>query len=221
MTDDKRVLIKAGGSTVLNAAMVDLRDAWEATGAQLEELQATPQCTQQEAAGLRMRTPPAWQLSFTPKPTMLSPSRVAPVAVIRQEGTNGDREMAAALFEAGLEPWDVTMSDLMERRIALDRFRGVVFPGGFSYGDVLDSAKGWAAVLKFKKDVAVQLDAFYKRKDTFSLGVCNGCQLMALLGWVPGSGTETAPFLQMSEQPRFVHNVSGRRVAGSNCSLIR
>ncbi|KAL1527588.1 hypothetical protein AB1Y20_008975 [Prymnesium parvum] len=210
-TGDKRVQVKAAGKVVLNAAMVDLRDAWEATGAELEKLQAKEECTKEEAAGLRARTPPVWQLSFAPKPTAaLSASGGAPVAVLRQEGTNGDREMAAALYAAGLQPWDVTMTDLMEQRITLDRFRGVVFPGGFSYGDVLDSAKGWAAVLKYKKDLAAQLDAFYVRQDTFSLGVCNGCQLMALLGWVPGSGKAAKPFLDAAEQPRFVHNNSGR-----------
>jgi hypothetical protein len=66
------------------------------------------------------------------------------VAVIREEGSNGDREMAAAVYAAGMEPWDITMSDLLAGRASLDSFRGIVFVGGFSYADVLDSAKGWA-----------------------------------------------------------------------------
>ena len=71
------------------------------------------------------------------------------VAIIREEGSNGDREMAAAAYAAGLEPWDVTMSDLLEGRASLDAFRGVIFVGGFSYADVLDSAKGWAGAFLF------------------------------------------------------------------------
>jgi phosphoribosylformylglycinamidine synthase len=73
----------------------------------------------------------------------------------------------------------------MEGRVTLDPFRGVAFVGGFSFADVLDSAKGWASVIKFNEGISAQFTRFKARQDTFSLGVCNGCQLMALLGWVP------------------------------------
>jgi phosphoribosylformylglycinamidine synthase len=78
------------------------------------------------------------------------------VAVIREEGSNGDREMAAAVFAAGMEPWDITMSDLINGRAQLDSFRGIIFVGGFSYADVLDSAKGWAATIRFNDRVLKQ-----------------------------------------------------------------
>ncbi len=100
------------------------------------------------------------------------------------------------------------MEDLLSGSLTLDGFRGVVFVGGFSYADVLDSAKGWAAVLKHNPALWSQFQAFRQREDTFSLGVCNGCQLMALLGWVPGSAAEKE--LSGTQQPRFVHNASGR-----------
>ncbi|GLH08832.1 CLUMA_CG000196, isoform A [Gryllus bimaculatus] len=106
------------------------------------------------------------------------------VAVIREEGTNGDREMAASLFMAGFEVWDVTMQDLLNKKVTADQFRGLIFPGGFSYADVLGSAKGWAASLLFNPVLRKQFQAFAEKKDTFSLGVCNGCQLMSLLGWL-------------------------------------
>ena len=96
------------------------------------------------------------------------------------------------------------MTDLLAGRVRLDAFRGVVFVGGFSYADVLDSAKGWAGVIRFHDEIASQFDEFYARTDTFSLGVCNGCQLSALLGWVPWPG------IGMTEQPRFIRNASGR-----------
>jgi len=96
------------------------------------------------------------------------------------------------------------MTDLLEGRVTLDKFRGVVFVGGFSYADVLDSAKGWAASIRFNKRVWDQFEQFYSRHNTFSLGVCNGCQLMALLGWVPWRG------IAYALQPRFIHNLSGR-----------
>ena len=131
------------------------------------------------------------------------------VAVIREEGTNGDREMAAVVHASGMEPWDITMSDLISGRATLDDFRGIIFCGGFSYADVLDSAKGWAAGIRFNASVQDQFKKFYARKDTFSLGICNGCQLMALLGWVPGQG-DGVNVLNDDAQPRFVHNESGR-----------
>ena len=92
------------------------------------------------------------------------------VAILRQEGSNGDREMASAFYAAGFDAWDVSISDLMENRISLDQFRGVAFVGGFSFADVLDSAKGWAAVIRFNSSVSAQFEAFRERKDTFSLG---------------------------------------------------
>ncbi|XP_027488173.1 phosphoribosylformylglycinamidine synthase, partial [Corapipo altera] len=90
---------------------------------------------------------------------------------------------------AGFQVWDVTTQDLCSGSLTLDGFRGLVFVGGFSYGDVLGSAKGWAAAVQFNPHVRGALERFRRRPDTFSLGVCNGCQLMALLGWV-GPQTE-------------------------------
>ena len=87
------------------------------------------------------------------------------MAVIREEGSNGDREMAAAVYAAGMEPWDITMSDLINGRAQLDSFRGIIFVGGFSYADVLDSAKGWAGTIRFNERVLRQ----------FQVGGCRGC----------------------------------------------
>ena len=112
--------------------------------------------------------------------------------------------MTSAFHHAGFEVWDVTMTDILGGRVSLDAFRGVVFVGGFSYADVLDSAKGWAGVIRFNKSVFEQFERFYARPDTFSLGVCNGCQLMALLGWVPWKG------IPDTIQPRFIRNRPGR-----------
>jgi phosphoribosylformylglycinamidine synthase len=112
--------------------------------------------------------------------------------------------MTSAFFMAGFEPWDLTMSDLLNGSASLEGFRGLVFVGGFSYADVLDSAKGWAGIIRFHDRLRAMFDAFYLRPDTFSLGVCNGCQLVALLGWVPWQGIPDA------QQPRFIRNRSER-----------
>ena len=202
------------GDMRLKERTSDLRDLWEETSFQLEELQRLKSCVKLEKDGLKSRTSPSWHLSFTPKFTdknLLALSSKPKVAIIREEGSNSDREMSAAFHAAGFEPWDVTMSDLLNQKASLTEFRGIAFVGGFSYADVLDSAKGWAASIRFNQPLIQQFQDFYNRPDTFSLGVCNGCQLMALLGWVPGPdiGGSLGAGGDMT-QPRFTHNESGR-----------
>jgi phosphoribosylformylglycinamidine synthase len=106
-----------------------------------------------------------------------------------------------------MEPWDVTMSDMLAGRVTLDAFQALIFVGGFSYADTLDSGKGWASAMRFSPAVLAQFEAFAARPDTLSFGVCNGCQLMALMGWVP-RGLDGG-LLEGRSQPRFVHNSSG------------
>lgn len=210
VTDSPLIEVKVDGITHLSEKTSFLRDMWEDTSFQLEKLQRLASCVEMEKEGLKFRHEPNWKLSFIPSSTnnnYMSQDVKPKVAVIREEGSNGDREMSAAFYAAGFEPWDVTVSDLLAGDITLDQFRGIVFVGGFSYADVLDSAKGWAASIRFNEPVLSQFQEFYKRPDTFSLGICNGCQLMALLGWVPGP--QVGGSLDTS-QPRFVHNESGR-----------
>jgi phosphoribosylformylglycinamidine synthase len=188
--------------------MTALRDVWEATSFQLEKRQRNPICVAQEEAGLKSRQVPKWNLTYTPAltdETIMSAPTKHKVAIIRQEGSNGDREMISAFISAGFETWDVTVSDLLSGNVTLDQFRGIVFVGGFSFADVLDSGKGWAGVIKFNPSVFEQFQNFRQRKDTFSLGICNGCQLMALLGWIP-----TSEGLSEDKQPRLLHNDSGK-----------
>ncbi len=201
------IRMTVGGVTVLEADMRSLRDTWEATSFRLERLQSDPTHVEQEEKGLKDRCEPPLSISFTPEATpstILNGSSKPKIAIVREEGSNSDREMTSAFHMAGFECWDVTMSDLLNGRITLESFRGLAAVGGFSYADVLDSAKGWAGSIRFNETLRRQFDHFNNRPDTFSLGVCNGCQLLALLGWVPWRG------LADVDQPRFVHNASGR-----------
>ncbi|KAI3717967.1 hypothetical protein L1987_69922 [Smallanthus sonchifolius] len=213
VTAEPTIGLEIDGMTHRNEKTVDLRDIWEETGFHIEKKHKLAACVTAEKEGLKDRHEPAWGLTFTPKFTdenYMNAHGKPKVAVIREEGSNGDREMSAAFFASGFEPWDITMSDLLNGSVSLNGFRGVVFVGGFSYGDILDSAKGWAASIRFNPSLLNQFQEFYNRPDTFSLGVCNGCQLMALLGWIPGPkvggtlGTGGDP-----AQPRFIHNESG------------
>ncbi len=187
--------------------MEKARSWWEETSYQIERLQANPDCADEEKKNNFSRRNPMYKTSFIPT----LPADIAddvrdnfPVAILREEGSNGDREMASAFYMAGFRPYDINMKDLLDGRITLEQFRGVVAVGGFSYADYPDSAKGWAAVIRENPKVWGQFKAFYARPDTFSLGVCNGCQLFALLGIVPWPGISDA------EQPRFILNKSGR-----------
>ncbi len=204
-TADKQIRVAYNGTRVLSEDMRELRSIWQETSYQIEKLQANPKCAESEFKSGYDRSGLKFNLSFTPEPTpedKLKSASKPKIAILREEGVNGDREMAGAFYSAGFEPWDVTMTDIAEGRIGLDKFRGIAFCGGFAYADVLDSGRGWAAGVLFNDVVKRQFDAFYARNDTFSLGVCNGCQVMAFLGWVPWPG------LDIKQQPRFVLNES-------------
>ncbi|XP_068630835.1 phosphoribosylformylglycinamidine synthase [Battus philenor] len=178
-----QVVIKVNGVCVLNTTLINVYRMWEETSYQLECLQANTDCVQQEWLGLEKRKGVTYKVTYDPSAAIIKSNSVR-VAVLREEGTNGDREMIASLMMANFDVFDVTMSDLQSKKITLDSFRGLVFPGGFSYADTLGSAKGWAASILFSENLHSQFSHFKNRDDTFSLGVCNGCQLMAMLGWV-------------------------------------
>lgn len=226
------VRVRVNEEEVLSDEVGALRALWEETSFQLERLQASPSCVSQEEAGLGKREGPTYQLTFNPSEKPPVPAVIGAaqprVAVVREEGSNGDREMAAALLMAGFEVWDVTMEDLLSGGTALDVFRGLIFVGGFSYADVLGSAKGWAASVKYNSGVRDQFEAFRCRPDTFSLGICNGCQLMALLGWVGAEGP-AGTGEGRTQGVLLSHNLSGRfesrfvtvRIEESPCVLLR
>jgi len=135
-------------------------------------------------------------LGITPDRKPVSGVRAA---IIREKGVNGDREMAYALWLAGFDVKDVHMTDLISGRETLEEINMIVFVGGFSNSDVLGSAKGWAGAFRYNEKARLALEKFYSRDDTLSLGVCNGCQLMAELGLiVPDEGL----------MPRLDHNAS-------------
>lgn len=206
-TSKKAIIIQYNGELVLDDSMELLRQWWEETSYQLERLQMNPDCADEEKHRILDRKGPQYQLHFTPEataPAILQQKDKPKVLILRDEGSNSDREMSAAFYSAGFEPWDVTMTDLLADRIDLTRFRGIAAVGGFSYADVPESAKGWAATIRFNERLQTRFHEFYNRPDTFTLGICNGCQLFGLLGWVPWQG------LAPEQQPRFIRNISGR-----------
>ncbi|MGQ9645327.1 MAG: phosphoribosylformylglycinamidine synthase [Thermodesulfobacteriota bacterium] len=205
--EDRKILVTYRSQNVLEADMRLLRQWWEETSYQIERLQMNPECADEEKKNIFDRKGLMYLIPFEPHPTpthLLEAKDRPEVAILREEGSNGDREMTSAFYQAGFRPWDITMTDLIHGRMTLERFRGLAAVGGFSYADVPESAKGWAAAIRFNERLRKMFEDFYNRPDTFTLGVCNGCQLFALLGWVPWSG------ISDHDQPRFVQNRSGR-----------
>ena len=137
---------------------------------------------------------------LTPHLSPLTP-HLPKAAIIREKGTNGEREMAYSLYLAGFEVKDVTMTDLISGRETLDEVNLIVFCGGFSNSDVLGSAKGWAGAFLYNPKAKEALDRFYARTDTLSLGICNGCQLMVELGLVVNSSTKVR--MQHNDSRKF------------------
>lgn len=205
--EEPRIRVNDCGKNILDEDMRDLRQLWEETSHKLNLLQTNPECAEEEKKNIYARNNPVFRLSFEPRSVsaeFIERKNKPKVAIIREEGSNGDREMISAFYAAGFEPWDITMEDLLKKKTELDYFTGIAFVGGFSYADAFGSAKGWASTIRFNANLKKMFDNFYNRQDTFSLGVCNGCQLMALLGWVPRKG------IADQNQPRFLRNKSER-----------
>jgi phosphoribosylformylglycinamidine synthase len=193
------------GQQVMDEPLIDLRRAWSETSYHMRRLRDDPECATEEfAAALDFEDPGLqWHLSFDAGADVAAPyvARGArpPVAVLREQGVNSQVEMAAALERAGFEPHDVHMSDLLGGTRSLDGFRGLIACGGFSYGDVLGAGGGWAASVLFHERTRRAFERYFERADTFTLGVCNGCQMLALLKeLIPGAAA----------WPRFLRNRS-------------
>ena len=136
--------------------------------------------------------PTACPFSPEPAPKALLTAKDKPkVAILRDEGSNSDREMSSAFYAAGFEPWDITMTDLLAGRITLEGFRGIAAVGGFSYADVPESAKGWAATILFNDRLKDMFTEFYNRPDTFHPGYLQRLPALrpAGLGALAGAGS--------------------------------
>ncbi len=188
--------------------------AWHETSYRLQALRDNPECAESHDAIIADGSDPGlpWSPSFDPGEDIAAPfvqhGAQPRVAILREQGVNGQTEMAAAFARAGFEAADVHMSDLLAGHESLSDFAGLVACGGFSYGDVLGGGGGWARSILYNARARDEFQAFFARGDTFALGVCNGCQMMAQLReLIPGSG----------HWPQFVRNASeqfeGRLVA--------
>jgi len=197
--------IQDGAAVIFEDTRVRLHRAWSETTYRMQALRDNPEGAQQEYDRILDTGDPglAPHLTFDPAQDIAAPyiaRGVRPrVAVLREQGINGQVEMAAAFDRAGFDALDVHMTDIIAGRTSLAGFKGITACGGFSYGDVLGAGEGWAKSILFNARARDEFEAFFRRADTFSLGVCNGCQMMSSLHeLIPGA----------TAWPRFVRNRS-------------
>jgi len=202
---DNKIRFSHGAENWLTKELMDLRAIWSETSYQMQSLRDNSECAEQEKkTRLDINNPGIKsELTFDPDDDIceqyLSVNDKPKVAILREQGVNSHLEMAAAFIKAGFNAIDVHMSDLMNGRINLDNFKGLVACGGFSYGDVLGAGEGWAKSILFNQDLKQMFTDFFAREDTFSLGICNGCQMMSNLRSII-SGSD--------HWPHFVRNTS-------------
>ncbi|NOU52363.1 phosphoribosylformylglycinamidine synthase [Pseudoalteromonas sp. JBTF-M23] len=205
-TQDK-VIFNRGGEAVLANTRTELRTIWAETTYKMQALRDNPECAKQEFDAKFDEKDPGLnvKLSFDINEDVAAPyiatGAKPKMAILREQGVNSHVEMAAAFNRAGFAAVDVHMSDILEGRLTLEQFKGLVACGGFSYGDVLGAGEGWAKSILFNDMARSQFQTFFERQDTFSLGVCNGCQMLSTLKeLIPGT----------EHWPRFVTNKSER-----------
>ncbi len=201
-----RIHISWAHHSLLDASRKQLQVAWSETSYLMTRLRDNPDCADEafaliadeDEAGLS-----ATHLTFDPSDDITAPmiasGKRPRIAVLREQGVNGEIEMAAAFDRAGFETVDVHMSDLISGRRSLEDVQGLAACGGFSYGDVLGAGSGWAHAIRYNERAFDAFNDFFHRKDTFGLGVCNGCQMMSQLhDIIPGA----------ENWPEFVRNRS-------------
>ncbi len=171
------------GKLLFSASRASLQQAWAEVSFRMQTLRDDPDCASQEFAAIADDQDPGLRakLSFDPQDAPFIATSRPRVAIIREQGVNGHVEMAAAFERAGFEAVDVHMSDILAGHLKLADFQGAAFCGGFSYGDVFGAGRGWAAAIRFNPRAREEFQAFFARPETFGLGVCNGCQMLAQL----------------------------------------
>jgi len=202
----QQLTIHHGGRQVYSASRSELQSVWSETSYRMQALRDNPDCAQQQYATINDDRDPGLQafLTFNVHDDISAPYLVLgrpKIAILREQGVNGHVEMAAAFDRAGFTAVDVHSSDITDGRVSLADFKGLAACGGFSYGDVLGAGGGWARSILFNARARDEFSAFFQREDSFALGVCNGCQMLAQLKeLIPGAGHWPSFKRNLSEQ---------------------
>jgi phosphoribosylformylglycinamidine synthase len=211
------ISVAANGASIYTGSRVERHRRWSEVSYRMQSLRDNPDCAREEFSRLLNVEDPGLhaRLTFDPADDVAFPyisggARPA-IAILREQGVNSHTEMAAAFTRAGFDAYDVHMTDIFAGRTRLTRFQGLAACGGFSYGDVLGAGEGWAKSILFHPAARDEFAAFFEREATFTLGVCNGCQMLAAVKeLIPGA----------ARWPRFVRNRSEQYEARSTLVLV-
>jgi phosphoribosylformylglycinamidine synthase len=203
---EPHLTFRHAGETLFSAPRAELLRAWSETSFHVQALRDNSDCAAQELEQRSDAVDPGLspRLSFRldePARAPFTSNERPRIAILREQGVNGQVEMAAAFTQAGFAAVDVHMTDLLAGRLTLESFKGLVACGGFSYGDVLGAGRGWAKSILFSARAREAFEQFFGRSDTFALGVCNGCQMFsALKSLIPGAEAWPSFVRNQSEQ---------------------
>ena len=213
LRDDDQLVIRQGDAIVLDGPLAEWQARWQETTWRMQRLRDNPDCADEEYAAVGETADPGLspQLTFEPHRDIAAPyiaeGRRPRVAVLREQGVNSQLEMAAAFDRAGFEAVDVHMTDILSGRQSLADYQVLAAGGGFSYGDVLGAGGGWAKTILFNARARDEFEAFFQRADTLSLGVCNGCQMLAELAEII-PGTELWPRFRRNRSEQYESRLS-------------
>jgi phosphoribosylformylglycinamidine synthase len=221
---EQQLTVSVGNEVIYQNTRAALQKNWSEVSFRMQALRDNPKCAQQQFDRIADDNDPGLSASLTfniNENSVAHLSKVRPkVAILREQGVNGHVEMAAAFDKAGFTSVDVHVSDIISGRVSLADFVGLAACGGFSYGDVLGAGGGWAKSILFNQKARHEFAAFFQREDTFGLGVCNGCQMMAnLKELIPGA--EHWPLFMRNESEQFEARVAMVQVQDSPSILLK
>ena len=224
LNSSDNIKIITNGQTIYSQPRATLQALWSSTSYEIAKLRDNPECAKQEFDAISQTTNGIKiDLSFDLNQSIVSPyikTNVKPkIAILREQGVNGQVEMGAAFDKAQFDAIDVHMSDILSGRLSLEDFKGLVACGGFSYGDVLGAGRGWASSILYNARAKDEFEAFFNREDSFALGVCNGCQMISNLNEII-PGAQNWPSFSRNVSEQFEARFSSVKIGKSNSIFL-
>jgi phosphoribosylformylglycinamidine synthase len=225
VTAEQNIIIKSSGNIIFEGQRHELQRIWSETSFQMSSRRDNPIAAKTEYDNILDISDPGLKASLSFDPTVDISKSLAPlrpkIAILREQGVNSYMELAYAFYRAGFEAVDVHMTDLLTGKTSLDSFSGLGCPGGFSYGDVLGAGTGWAKSILLNDTLSASFKRFFSRPETFTIGICNGCQMLSQLaeeGLIPGA--EHWPNFRQNSSRKFEARVALLKVTPESSSSI-
>ena len=224
ITESDEIIIYHNDLKVYADRRDNLQELWSSTSYQISKIRDNPECAKSENSELSrtssgLITSPSFDINETITAPYLNQGVKPKIAILREQGINGHIEMAAAFSKAGFEANDVHMSQILSGEISLSKFKGLAACGGFSYGDVLGAGRGWANSILLNQRAKDEFSEYFLRNDSFTLGVCNGCQMISNLQEII-PGTDNWPSFERNTSEQFEARFTGVKINHSNSILF-